>query len=297
MTHENATPRDFGLKVRCHPAGLEITSANKMRTGEDVEVHFGDTLIETTAFYRGHTGNPAGLVLNRRNRDWGQKLLSSLGNPIMRPGSDGSNFVWKGAHGTDVVDFLMGYESHPASRSRLADALSEYIREQMKVGELTEWYLALMNVSANSTDLGTAFNFANNIAGYGSIRGAGDDERNYFLSKSHLISPSDESLDLTVEERRRALELTAQYARIKAEAKRGAVKADPKIPSGKAARAVRPAKRGLLLLYMAVPPKDVRKEGEEPCLGYAVSLPVSISGKTISYRFNNVALYEDDYLE
>jgi hypothetical protein len=47
-----ATPQDFGMRVRQHPAELEITSANKMRSGTQMQVSFADTLVESVFFLK-----------------------------------------------------------------------------------------------------------------------------------------------------------------------------------------------------------------------------------------------------
>ena len=47
-----ATPQEFGLRVRQHPAELEITAANKMRTGTQMQVSFADTLVESVFFVK-----------------------------------------------------------------------------------------------------------------------------------------------------------------------------------------------------------------------------------------------------
>ena len=54
MEASNATPEDFGLKVRSHPDTLIVTARNKMGTGAQVVVSIGlaSRLIETHALRR-----------------------------------------------------------------------------------------------------------------------------------------------------------------------------------------------------------------------------------------------------
>ena len=52
MSLIRATPQEFGLRVRQHPAELEITSANKMRSGTQMQVSFADTLVESVFFLK-----------------------------------------------------------------------------------------------------------------------------------------------------------------------------------------------------------------------------------------------------
>ncbi len=52
MSRDRRHPAEFGLRVRQHPAELEITAANKMRTGTEMQVSFADTLVETVFFLK-----------------------------------------------------------------------------------------------------------------------------------------------------------------------------------------------------------------------------------------------------
>jgi hypothetical protein len=52
MDKMGATPAEFGLRVRQHPAELLITAANKMRTGTEMQVSFAYTSVETACFLR-----------------------------------------------------------------------------------------------------------------------------------------------------------------------------------------------------------------------------------------------------
>ena len=55
MEAAGAAPKDFGLKVRSHPAALLITARNKIGTGTTVThaVGLGNSMVETTALSRG----------------------------------------------------------------------------------------------------------------------------------------------------------------------------------------------------------------------------------------------------
>ena len=44
------TPRDYGLRVRKHPAGLLITARAKMRNGKELELDYSGAGIPTNAF-------------------------------------------------------------------------------------------------------------------------------------------------------------------------------------------------------------------------------------------------------
>src|SRR5262249_44978629 len=50
MAAIQGTPNDYGLRVRTHPDGLEITSASKLRTGTTMKVSYSGTISETVVF-------------------------------------------------------------------------------------------------------------------------------------------------------------------------------------------------------------------------------------------------------
>jgi len=96
----------------------------------------------------------------------------------------------------------------------------------------------------------------------------------YVLRKSHLISPKDEMIDLTPEEKDAALQKMNQY--------KGSTSDKP---SGPFIRDARSPQNGLLLVYLL----DPAKAGTvEPVVGLAFSFPVSINARKIKYRVNNV---------
>jgi hypothetical protein len=129
MDKMGATPAEFGLRVRQHPAELAITAANKMRTGTEMQISFADTLVETVFFLK---NGP-----NAQNLEAARTLFSRLG--AARPAERRPDYhAWVGT-GEDVVSFLRAYQppKDPRnSRGSRIDLVTEYIEAQMKVGEL-----------------------------------------------------------------------------------------------------------------------------------------------------------------
>ena len=70
MADRGMTPRDFGLRVRSHPAGLVITAANKMRNGTPMTVSYSAAITETISFDR------ATEVKRRNHERFGRFILS-----------------------------------------------------------------------------------------------------------------------------------------------------------------------------------------------------------------------------
>jgi hypothetical protein len=105
-----------------------------------------------------------------------------------------------------------------------------------------------------------------------------------------LISPSDEWIDLTTEQREGALARTIDlWERGESRAKKR-----PTIPSGPSLRASRPPQRGLLLVY-PLDPTPARLENIGGTLvSFAVSFPESPGAPTISYMVPN-RYWQDDF--
>ena len=104
-----------------------------------------------------------------------------------------------------------------------------------------------------------------------------------------LLSPLDELVDLTSDQRERALHQTQ-----KAWEEDGKGRDKPKRPSGPAIRAERPATKGLLLLYAldgADDPAKVESDAIElPVLGFVISFPTGdvATASKVRYVVNNV---------
>src|SRR3954467_15565737 len=67
MEAAGAAPKDFGLKVRSHPAALLITARNKLGTGTTVKysVGLGNSTVETTRVTRDQGKIEANLLAAR----------------------------------------------------------------------------------------------------------------------------------------------------------------------------------------------------------------------------------------
>ena len=162
MSLIGATPEEFGLRVRQHPAELEITAANKMRSGTQMQVSFADTLVETV-FFQKKGPNP-------QNLEAAKDFFRRLGTPV-RPEKKKHYYVWNGPDGTgvngeEVVRFLKDYkvpkDPHNSRGSR-TDLLTEYIETQMKAGELESWTVVLVNNRDNQGNPARSHDFGDGI--------------------------------------------------------------------------------------------------------------------------------------
>lgn len=288
MSLIGATPADFGLRVRQHPAELEITAANKMRSGTQMQVSFADTLVESVFFLK---KGP-----NAQNLKAAGDLFARLGAPA-RPKDKKHYYAWGDVDGSEVVAFLKAYQpvkdGHNSRGSR-TDLLTEYIEAQMKIGELTHWTVVLVNNKDNQKDPIRSHDFGNGlVVGLRERNNAIEDAQSaqYRIKKDHWISKDDEWLDLDEGEFQTAVDHTRSLWEKSTKKDKG--EKAPAEPTGKGARNARPQQRGLLLLGAIAPDVAGRKPGETVYTAFALSFPASRSGTAVTYTVNNV--YSDEY--
>ena len=116
-------------------------------------------------------------------------------------------------------------------------------------------------------------------------------EQIYYLRKSHIISPPDEFVDFTKEEKDRALELTNKRRK-----KPGVAS----YPNGQIVRnELRDPKNPLLLIYLLDPKESLTyfplPEETNPFVGYAISFPKSKFNAPVSYAVNEELLPQFSY--
>ena len=151
MEASNATPEEFGLKVRSHPDTLIVTARNKMGTGAPVVVSIGlaSRLIETHTLRRDNES--LGI-----NRDAAQRLSRALGQagfPIET--AEAADFGWllRGVPVGPVLNFLAEFRNHEGSLLTNGEPVRRYIEERQD-DELAEWDVLFASVSreASATD-------------------------------------------------------------------------------------------------------------------------------------------------
>lgn len=302
MAATGLTPRDFGLKVQSHPV-LMVTSQLKMQAAQDLKLSFSGSVIETINFFTNTDTLRHNLLL-------GRNLLSGLGTPEVNPVRDYGGlrrawrgYLWRNVDVEKVVDFLSGYQVHPAAIKANSSLLADFIRSMshQHVGELTRWTVALIGGDGGEYSLqeGTGVNMLVRQAIHVPSNSNG-------YSIGRLLSPRDESIDLDERSWLAALEKTREIWR----SRKGQTdqKDQPDNPSGTAIRGLLGSgdpgagiphrrDRGLLLLYL-LDPKRARVEAfgdnTPPILAFGVSFPASNSGIRVNYKANNV-YWEQEY--
>jgi hypothetical protein len=270
MARVASNPRDFALYVRRSPAGLLVTAYAKMRHGRKLDISFSEDVSETISFRRDVDSQEANLdavdsFLDDQTTARRRSATTKTGNP-----------TWTGVPGLEVAAFLRSFRTHESATKAHSTLLAQYVEDRVRADELTDWTVALVNNTQAKADeridLGGEQIGLTVRAKYPS-----DMPLDGTYAVRRLGSPSDELIDLDEQELDEALELTvAAFEEGESRASKR-----PRIPSGLSARRVRPATRGLLVIY-ALDPACGELEGKA-IPGLMVSFPRSPGAPTVRF--------------
>ena len=272
MIDVGATPKDYGLKVRSHPAML-VTSAVKMRNGTEMRLSFSGDISETIIFKRDAKWLAA-------NFDVIESWLGSLGP--CDEGARAGGYTWH-TGASPMLDLLGRYKSHEDARRADTELIARYIKAQTKNDELVDWTVRL--VSSGLVDASQKIICGLDV---GLVKRAPfpEDQRQDRYTIRRLVSPADEGIDLTAAERSDAVKLAIEnWEKDKRPSK---PKDPPSTPGGKEIRQCRPKSRGMLLIYPLAPQHTGLPEGTVPIIGMAISFPKSDTATQVTYTVNNV---------
>jgi hypothetical protein len=280
MASIQATPRDYGLRVRTHPNGLQITSASKLRSGTVMRVSYSGTISETVVFE-----TEAASIRNNFHRT--EEFLREIEEYRSPEASEkGNRVIWEKVPASSVASFLDSFQTHPDAPKVNGHLIAQFIQKCCQAGRLKDWTVALMTG-------GQSENTAN-ILPVGPVHLTRRQEIAKRIDKfciRRIVSPSDELIDLTEPEKVLAMQKTQAAWQNKDPQNRGL---KPDLPAGPFIRDVRPPERGLLLLYPVELHREdiaVEKSCEEPFIGFAVSFPSSRPGDAdegVEYHVNNI---------
>ena len=293
MAASRQTPRDFGHRVRSHPL-MMVTSQVKMRSGKQIDITFAGDMCETLNFWRDRVHLEA-------NWQAGQHLIQEIERSGIRPlevQEPAKSRSWQGVASSNIIEFLEAYQDHDASRKVKTTLLADYIAAENQRGCLRDWTVFLASGSHDklcqfgSVQVNLAKRAWHLVASSNERDRQTELELRSYQGDNHyrirrLVSPTDEYVDLTNDQYKRALDQT-----------KTAWKEDPKgrekpiRPSGPSIRAVRPATKGLLLLY-ALRGDQGKVEADAmdiPVLGFAMSFPMGdvTTASKVRYVVNNV---------
>ena len=136
---ENLSPREFGVRIRCHP-DLRITSPAKMKAVGTVSLSYSGERLQTFLFR--HLDQE----WLEENLEAGRTLIEAAlhsDSPVNQksPGQ----VVLEQVHADRVIAFLESYGFHPDHARLRPDLLVDYIRNRReKANELDWWNVAIM---------------------------------------------------------------------------------------------------------------------------------------------------------
>ena len=206
MEAANATPKDFGLKVRSHPDSLIVTARNKMGTGERLRVKIGlaNRFVETAILRRDDECLTA-------NRNAAIRFASSLfASDLVPEGREGSfrGKFFKEVPVAHVLDFLAAFQNHEGSMLSETNPIRNYIiarsNPELVGGDLVE--LANWDVFFPSLRSGTKGALVDDSLGFEIIcqrRGAGrrsDNQTLHITEKQRVSSRGIEAVGLSEDE-------------------------------------------------------------------------------------------------
>jgi hypothetical protein len=298
MAAVGGTPRDYGLRVKSHPA-LLITSRVKMRNGVELDLSYAGDITETTVFRiddKALDDNLAALG----------SLAKVLGSPTEsdpereRPGARFDRWkgtrLWNGVAAEPIAAFLSSLLTHERALKVNGKLMAEYVRNAARNGEITSWTVALVGKGDTKAEKAGVYDGLPDLGPVTLIaRQSPYPESPGRYAIRRVLNPRDEAIDLDLEAYSAALKKTQEAW--SPDAGRTATAATPELPSGPMIRQMRPKSRALLLVYAidhAKTSPPLKEPLKKPLVGFAVSFPADASKTTVRYRVNNV-FWEQEY--
>ncbi len=290
MAISGGKPRDYGIRVKSHDS-LLVTAPVKMREGTDLLLSFSGEIVETVVFHQEEkvvkaNNDVLDLLMSRCSEDGKVPVVTSSAEGV------GGARKWEGVPGGRIVEFLKGIKTHPEARKVRTELLAGYVEKQLEKGWLGEWTVLLASGSSVPPYSGYSCGPINLI-----VRDWHEEYRKPEAQKKlgryvirRLVSPADERVDLTAEERDRALELTRKDWKLKKERGLGRIaKEEPVSPSGPAIRRIRSRTKGLLMIYPLDPTgKTEAGANGMPVVGFAISFPQNFDEVKVEYVVNRI---------
>lgn len=230
---QELTPYEVGMRIWQHPT-MQVTSRVKRRfaTTTVIAQSYSQALEQTFKF---PLRRPETLAVQAESNTLvARDFVRSLGVPNQEY-SDDKGPVWVTVGADTILDFLGAFEMDEESRSISIPLITAYIERLRDAGELTEWTVAVRGREKRDGLLGDA--------AWGEVNG----KKVYQIARSRIgetdsvgviTSPEDETIALSaplLEDAREKVRLGSTNGRT--------------ISLGSAARQVRPATNGVLLLY------------------------------------------------
>lgn len=149
MRQQNATPMQFGLKVRAHPDSLIVTAQNKMRQARTIErvISLSGQLLETARL----RSNPNAIISNTAAVNRFVEQLTKAG--IRFDHSTWGNTICHGVQKELVASLLRDFDVHPLNVAFQTGDLARYL-EMTAESRLREWDVVFAGGSGEEATIG-----------------------------------------------------------------------------------------------------------------------------------------------
>jgi len=301
MCELGKTPMEYGLKVRDSVEGMVVTSPNRMRSATRLKIGFAGGLSPSTSIFADNKNAKANLdAVNKFVIELDSEKLAKQGVKYGLPSTQKTaHHLWRNVPGLSVAALFDEIRTPENAYRVNSQLIARFIRGRVSEGQLVDWTVLIASPGENprsSTTIGSR-EVRHSERRMPTQRGA---DREFGISKptdaawtklvheglytvKTVLSPSDELVDLSTEQVRSALSDT-----LTAWEKDGMRSKKPSIPSGVHIRKARPAKNGLLMIYIIDSPVGAYQDQflsiktkveitKDPLVGFAVSFP-SIEG-------------------
>ena len=282
MQSVNATPTEFGLRVRSHPDTLVVTARNKMGSGRRLRVLIGlaNSFVETAVLRRDRSS----LEMNRQAAvSFSRKLRRHGFAPEHGERLGGGRLVRRAP--VAIVDaFLMAFQNHEGSVTTQIGPVRRYIGKR-QADELSEWDIFFPGVSPKRKQRGSLVDSSFGFPLICQRRAAGSRSDNATLmvtNKQRVSSRGIEKTGLTPEEVRGAEE---QY--------RHQFPDRTNFPDW-IYRKIR--KRPLLVIHLlAIGREDEDLSKKRPVVAWSISFPTTHREETRVEYVVNTTWYQEHY--
>lgn len=230
---QGLTPRQVGMRIWQHPT-MQVTSRLKRRFASSTTIaqSYSLSLQQTFKFPLRRLDDLA--VQAEANRLAVRDLVTKLGAPEMKDPDADKGPVWKNIDASVVVDFLRNYRVDEEARSISIPLICAYIEKLNANEELKKWTVAVRGRESRDPVLGDAdWALPGKRVPQISRSRVGETD-----SVGVITGSGDEAVGLSLDQKQKATELIA------------AAQADGrKLSENSAAREMRSAEEGLLLLF------------------------------------------------
>lgn len=202
MAAADATPEEFGLKVRKHPGSLLVTARNKMGAGETVvfEIGLAKHFVETAVL----RAQPDGDGPMARNREAVGRLIAALtGKARGLSGAkkvESAGWLLSGADVGPVKQFISEFAHHPLSMLTDPVPVRKYI-EDREATELKTWDVLFVSPTNKEATLPDVEGYGVKVALQVRTRGNKSGDAKLLISnKQRVASRGVERIGLTREQ-------------------------------------------------------------------------------------------------